>query len=269
MSVIVSTIVSTVLLAVSMLLTASTAYSDTGTVTGAAVEYKHGDEVLEGYISHNKAKTGKTPAVIIVHDWMGVGDFTKEQAHRIAELGYVALAADIYGKGVRPRSADEAGKLAGTYKGNRQLMRGRVKAALDYVRSLDYIDTSRIVVIGYCFGGMAALEFARSGAEIAGVVSIHGGLDTPDAKSSKIKAKVLVLHGADDPFVPKEDVEAFQNEMRHVGADWYLTSYGNAVHAYTNSKLGTDNAKGAAYNEKADKRSWVALKDFFQEIFSK
>ncbi|MBF0456792.1 MAG: dienelactone hydrolase family protein [Nitrospirae bacterium] len=264
-----SVIISTVLLAVSMLLTASTAYSDTGAVTGAVVEYKQGDVVLEGYLSYNKAKTAKVPAVIIVHDWMGVGDFTKEQANRIAEFGYAALAADIYGKGMRPKSADEAGKLAGKYKGNRQLMRERAKAALDYVRTLDYVDTSRIVVIGYCFGGMVALELARSGADIAGVVSIHGGLDTPDAKSSKIKAKVLVLRGADDPFVPKEDVEAFQNEMRHVGADWYLTAYGNAVHAYTNPKAGTDNAKGAAYNEKADKRSWTALKDFFQEIFSK
>ncbi|MBF0555345.1 MAG: dienelactone hydrolase family protein [Nitrospirae bacterium] len=260
-------IISIVLLSVSMVY--SGAYSDTGAVTGAAVQYKDGDVLLNGYISHSKAMQGKSPAVIIVHDWMGEGDFTKEQAHRIAELGYVAFAADIYGKGVRPKNADEAGKLAGTYKGNRKLMRERIKAALDYVRTLEYVDTGRIAVIGYCFGGTVALELARDGADIAGVVSIHGGLDTPDSKSSKIKARVLVLRGADDPFVPKEDVAAFENEMRHGGVDWYMTAYGNAVHAYTNPKAGTDNSKGAAYNEKADKRSWVVLKEFFREIFSK
>ncbi|MBF0517808.1 MAG: dienelactone hydrolase family protein [Nitrospirae bacterium] len=252
-----------------LLLTVSTAYCGTGALSSAAVEYKHGDVVLDGYISHNKALSGKLPAVIIVHDWMGAGDFTKEQAQRIAELGYVAFAADIYGKGVRPKNAEEAGKTAGIYKGNRELMRQRVKAALDYVRSLDYVDTGRIAVMGYCFGGTVALELARSGADIAGAVSIHGGLDTPEPKASKIKAKVLVLHGADDPYVPKEDVEAFQSEMRQGGVDWYMTAYGNAVHAFTNSKLGTDNSKGAAYNEKADKRSATALKEFFKEIFNK
>ncbi|MBF0488325.1 MAG: dienelactone hydrolase family protein [Nitrospirae bacterium] len=256
-------IVSIVLLAI------STAYADTGAVTSAAAQYKDGDVVLDGYISHNKATQGKSPAVIIVHDWMGSGDFTKEQSRRIAELGYVAFAADIYGKGVRPKNADEAGKLAGKYKGDRKLVRERMKAALDYVRTLEYVDTGRIAVIGYCFGGMVALELARDGADIVGVVSIHGGLDTPDAKSSNIKAKVLVLRGADDPSVPKEDVETLQKELRASGVDWYMTAYGNAVHAFTNPKAGTDNSKGAAYNEKADKRSWVALKEFFKEIFSK
>ncbi|MCG6552667.1 MAG: dienelactone hydrolase family protein [Candidatus Magnetominusculus sp. LBB02] len=251
------------------LLAVSTAYSDTGVITGTAVEYKQGDTVLDGYLSYNKKNIGKSPAVIIVHDWMGAGEFTKDQAQRIAELGYVAFAADIYGKGVRPKNADEAGKTAGMYKGNRELMRKRIAAALDYVRTLDYVDKGRIAVMGYCFGGMVSLELARSGADLAGAVSIHGGLDTPEPKTSKIKAKVLALHGADDPYVTKEDVEAFQNEMRSAGADWYMTSYGSAVHAFTNPKAGTDNSKGAAYNEKADKRSWIALKEFLKEIFSK
>jgi dienelactone hydrolase len=186
----------------------------------------------------------------------------------LASLGYVALAIDMYGKGVRPQSNEEAGKQAGIYKSDRKLMRSRAQAGLDFLRKHELVDVTRLAAIGFCFGGTTVLELARSGAELDGVVSFHGGLDTPNpADAENIKCKILVLHGGDDPFVPKEHVEAFEEEMRQAGVDWQLIAYGGAVHSFTNPAAGNDNSKGAAYNETADKRSWQALQDFFNEIF--
>ena len=234
------------------------------------VEYKQGDTVLEGYVVYDETKTTKRPAVLIVHDWMGPGEFVHEKALLMAKLGYVAFVADIYGKGVRPKDMNEAAAQAGKYKADRNLLRLRAKAALDYLRGVKYVDTRRIAAIGYCFGGTTVLEIARSGQDIAGVVSIHGGLDTLPGETNggkNISAKVLVLNGADDPYSPPDVVNAFQDEMRRAGADWQIVMYGCAVHSFTNPKAGGDNSKGAAYNEKADKRSWTALMDFFDEIF--
>lgn len=231
-------------------------------------EYKEGDTVLEGY-SSSKSGKGKVPAVILVHEWMGLGDHVKERADRIAsELGYAAFAADIYGKGVRPSNPKEAGETAGKYKNDRALMRKRIQAAIDYVKTFPNVDTSKIAVIGFCFGGTVALEAARSGADLKGVVSFHGGLATPNVEDAKnIKAKVLVLHGGDDPFVKKEEVDAFIDEMKKAKVDYEFVAYANAVHSFTNKAAGNDNSKGAAYNEQADKRSWESMKDFFVEIF--
>jgi dienelactone hydrolase len=173
----------------------------------------------------------------------------------------------MYGKGVRPKDTKEAGAEAGKYKGNRPLMRTRIAAALDWLKKNPNVDTKRIAAIGYCFGGTTVLELARSGADIAGVVSFHGGLDSPTPADAKnIKCKVLVLHGADDPYVPAAEVAGFEDEMRKAGVDWTLISYGGAVHSFTNPDAGTDNSKGAAYNERADRRSWEAMKTFFAEI---
>jgi dienelactone hydrolase len=235
------------------------------TCRAGIVEYKQGDTTLEGYLAGD---TGKRPGVIIVHDWMGPGKFSTAKADELAKLGYVALAADIYGKGVRPANPKEAGEQAGKFKNDRALLRARVLAALDVLKNNKHVDPKRIAAIGYCFGGTTVLELARSGADIAGVVSFHGGLDTPapgDAKN--IKCKVLVLHGADDPNVPPAQVAAFEKEMTEAGVDWQLIKYSGAVHAFTNPEAGHDNSKGAAYNERADKRSWEATKQFFAEIF--
>ncbi|MBF0564313.1 MAG: dienelactone hydrolase family protein [Nitrospirae bacterium] len=251
-------------------MSASNVYSDVyPDVYSKMIDYKDGDTVLEGYIAYDKTIKVKRPAVLIVHDWMGPGEFFYEKAQRLAKLGYVAFVADIYGKNVRPKDRAGASNLAGTYKNDRNLLRERVKAALGYLQTVVGVDKQRIAAIGYCFGGTAVLELARSGEELAGVVSIHGGLDTPDPKSSIIKTKVLVLQGADDPVTPPDIVKAFQDEMRQTGTDWQMVIYGNAVHAFTNPKAGNDNLKGAAYNEKADKRSWEALKEFFKEVFEK
>jgi len=242
--------------------------ADAANIYSKTVQYRQGDAALEGYVVYDRTKTTKRPAVLIVHDLMGPGEFVYEKARQMARLGYVAFAADIYGKGIRPKNMDEAAAEAGKYKADRALLRLRVKAALDYLRGIKYVDQSRIAAIGYCFGGTTALELARSGEDIAGVVSIHGGLDTSAGdEGGKITARVLVLQGADDPVTPPDVVEAFQDEMRRSEADWQMVTYGGAVHAFTNPRAGGDNSNGAAYNAKADRRSQTALRDFFDEIF--
>jgi dienelactone hydrolase len=231
------------------------------------IEYKHGDAVLEGYLAWDDATKGARPGVLVVHEWKGLGSHAKKSADRLAQLGYVALAVDMYGKGVRPKDPKEAGAEAGKYKGNRPLMRARITAALDWLQKQATVDPKRIAAIGYCFGGTTVLELARSGADVVGVASFHGGLGSPTPDDAKnIKCKVLVLHGADDPFVPAAEVAGFEDEMRKAGVDWTLISYGGAVHSFTNPDAGTDNSKGAAYSERADRRSWEAMKLLFAEI---
>ena len=232
------------------------------------IEYKQGDAVLEGYLAWDDAKSVKRPGVLVVHEWTGLGPYMKQRAEMLAKLGYVAFAADIYGKEIRPATQAEAAKTAGIYKNDRSLMRARVKAGLDTLTAQKFVDPERLAAIGYCFGGTSVLELARDGADIKGAVSFHGGLSTPTPQDAKnIKGKILALHGADDPFVKADEVAAFQDEMRKAGLDWQFVSYGGAVHSFTNPGVGNDNSKGAAYNEKADKRSWEAMKIFFKEIF--
>ncbi len=234
-------------------------------VVTRTVEYKDGDTLLEGYLAYDDAAADRKPGVLVVHEWKGLDDYAKKRAEQLAGMGYVAFAADIYGKGVRPKDHQEAGATAGKFKGDRALLRRRARAGLDALRAQPGVDPARLAAIGYCFGGTTVLELARSGAEIAGVVSFHGGLDTP-VPAKTLKAKVLVLHGADDPHVPDKDVLAFAKEMRDAKADWQLVSYGNAVHGFTNPNNGGDPSKGAAYDAAADRRSWAAMRAFFDEV---
>lgn len=233
-----------------------------------AVPYDHDGARLIGYLAYDDTVKGPRPAVLVVHEWWGLNDYTKRRARQLAGLGYVALAADIYGDGVVAKDRTEAGALAGRFRGgDRSLLRERVNAALKVLLDNPLVDRQRVAAIGYCFGGTTVLELARSGADIAGVVSFHGGLDTPrPAEAGTLKAKILVLHGADDPGVPPAQVAAFQDEMRKAGADWQLIMYGGAVHSFTNPDSGSDPSRGAAYNEKADRRSWEHMKIFFKEI---
>ena len=233
-----------------------------------AVEYKHGDTMLEGYLAYDNAVKGKMPGVLVVHEWWGNNAYSKRRAEQLARLGYIAFALDIYGKGIIAKDAKEAGALAGKYRGDRKLMRERANAGLEVLRKHELTDTKRMAAIGYCFGGTTILELARSGTPLAGFVSFHGGLDTPDPKdAANIKGKVLVLHGGDDPYVTAEQMAAFQEEMRKAGVDWQVYIYGGAVHSFTNTDSGNDKSKGLAYNESADKRSWEAMNIFFAEIF--
>ena len=233
-----------------------------------AVEYQQGDTRLVGYLAYPKDAKGSLPGVLVVHEWLGLNDYAKRRADQLAELGYVAFAADIYGDGKVVADPKEAGKLSGSYKKDRLLLRARVAAALATLKAQPGVATDKIAAIGYCFGGTTVLELARSGANVAGVVSFHGGLDTPAPQDAKnIRAKVLALHGADDPYVPADQVAAFENEMRQGGVDWQLVAYGGAVHGFTNPANGNDNSKGAAYNAVADARSWAAMRQFFGELF--
>jgi dienelactone hydrolase len=230
-------------------------------------KHKHGDTVLEGYLAWDDAVQGRRPGVLVVHEWTGLSDYAQSRARKLAALGYVAFAIDMYGKDIRPKTPPEAGVQAGIYKQDRELMRARALAGLEVLRSNPLCDPKRIAAIGYCFGGTVVLEIARSGADVAGVVSFHGGLDTPTPADAKnIRGKVLVLHGGDDPHVPRKDVDAFEDEMRAAGVDWQLVVYGGAVHSFTNPAAGNDNSKGAAYNAAADRRSWQAMQAFFGEI---
>lgn len=244
------------------------ASSAAAAVTTSQVEYRHGDTVLQGFMAWDDSVEGRRPGVLIVHQWMGLTDYERMRAEQLASLGYVAFAVDVYGKGVRPADTGEAGKLAGTYKKDRALLRARVAAGLEALRASERVDPKRIAAIGYCFGGTAVLELARSGADVAGVVSFHGGLDSLKPEDGRnVKARVLVLHGADDPYVPEADIAAFQKELRDAKVDWQMVYYSGAVHAFTQKGAGNDPSRGAAYDERADRRSWQAMRAFFDELF--
>lgn len=232
------------------------------------IEYKQGDATLQGYVAYDDTFKGPRPGILVVHQWMGLTDYEKHRAEMLAQLGYVAFCADIYGKGVLPKNTQEAGAQAGKYKNDRALLRARVNAGLAALRQQSLVDQKHIAAIGYCFGGTTVIELARSGADVAGVVCFHGGLDSPTPADGKnIKCKVLVCHGADDPYSSAQDIAAFESEMRSAGVDWQLVKYGGAVHSFTQPAAGNDNSKGAAYNEKADKRSWEAMNQFLSELF--
>jgi len=235
----------------------------------SVVEYTDRGTTLEGYVAEKTDLHGKRPGVLVIPDWMGVSEPYKKIADKLEEIGYVAIVADIYGKGVRPSNNQEAAAEATKYKTDRKLLRERVLAGLAELMKNPNVDQSRIAAIGYCFGGTTALELARSGAPVLGVVSFHGGLDSPSPADGKnIKGKVFVLHGADDPFVQPKDIAEFQEELRKGNVDWQMVYYGDAVHSFTQQKAGTDKSKGNAYNEKADRRSWEAMRQFFREIFN-
>jgi dienelactone hydrolase len=231
------------------------------------VEYQSGGVTCEGLHVVDAAKTGKLPSVLIIHQWTGLSDNEKMRARMLAELGYNVFAADIYGKGIRPQPP-ESGIEAGKYKSDRKLYRERMLSALEVLNKDARTDLAKVAAIGYCFGGTGVIELARSGAVMKGVVSFHGGLDSPSPADGKnIKGKVLALHGADDPFVPAKDIVAFEQEMKDAKVDYKLVNYPGAVHAFTQKAAGNDNSKGAAYNEAADKASWEEMKAFFDRLF--
>lgn len=252
--------------AILLLTSISEAWGDMKT---EAISYKQGNTQLVGYLAYNDSIKGPRPGVLVVHEWWGLNDYVKKRTQQLASLGYLVFAADIYGKGFVIKDPEQAQALAGKFmSGDRKLLRDRVFAGFEVLRDNPQADKKKIAAIGYCFGGTTVLELARSGADIAGVVSFHGGLGTPNPEDARnIKAKILVLHGADDPHVPIQQVISFQDEMRKAKVDWQMVCYGGAVHSFTNPDSGSDPSRGAAYNEKADKRSWEHMKVFLAEIF--
>ncbi len=233
------------------------------------ISYQAGSVTAKGVLVYDTKFTGQRPGVLVVPEWWGLNDYTRHRAEMLAKLGYVAFAADMYGDGKTTEDAGEAGKLAGPLKaGDRAEMRVRVAAAFEQLKNNPHVDTSKLAAIGYCFGGTTVLELARSGADLNGVVSFHGGLDASTAPApTTIKPKLLIEHGAADPMVPPEQLAAFETEMKNANADYHVDKYPGAQHAFTNPAADSHHIPGIAYNKAADEGSWAAMEKFFAEIF--
>lgn len=233
------------------------------------IDYQDGDVNLRGFLAVDDTKSGKRPGVLVMPEAFGLGPHAKQRAERIAGLGYVALAGDPYGAGILTETLQDAMKYAGALRGDPAKFRQRARVALDKLASLPEVDATRMAAIGYCMGGTFSLELARDGAPLRGIVSFHGGLQTErPAAAGQVKAKILVCTGADDPFVPVAQVNAFAEEMTKAGADWQVVCYGGTVHSFTNPEAGKIGNPGLAYNKLADERSWKAMVSFFEEIFA-
>jgi dienelactone hydrolase len=231
------------------------------------IEYKHGDTVLEGFLAYDDAAQGRRPAVLVCPEWWGLNDYIRGRAEQLAKLGYVAFAADMYGQGITTTDPKEAGRLAGAIYKDPALMRERVAAALKVLTDQKMVDGTKVAAIGYCFGGKCALELARSGADLAVVVSFHGDLSTTmPAQAATFRPHVLVCNGADDQMVSAEAKQKFEDEMRSAKADFVFIDYANAVHAFTNPKADSFGIPGIKYNETADRRSWAAMRQMFDEV---
>lgn len=230
------------------------------------VEYKDGDTLLEGYLAWDESQ-GKRPVVLVAHDWTGRRELACQAAEKLVPLGYAGFALDMYGKGVFGKEADVEGNAAlmGPFATDRALLRRRINAALAAVRSLSEVDGSKVAAMGYCFGGMCVLELARSGADVKGVISVHGIFGPGSVANAKMTCKVLCLHGHDDPMVPPEQVLAFEKEMTAAGVDWQVHVYGGTMHAFTNPAANNPGF-GTVYNPVADRRATESIRDFLAEV---
>lgn len=232
------------------------------------VEYFDGKQPLEAHVAYHDNFTDKKPAVLIAHDWSGRNEFANKKAEKMAELGYVGVAIDMYGKNKTGKTTEEKSALMQPLIKNRAMLIHRMNTSLDFVKQLPNVDTNRIAAIGFCFGGLCALDLARSGAELRGVVSFHGILSPPNqSQKLPIKAKILVLHGHEDPMAPPEQVLAFEKEMTEANVDWQIHIYSQTQHAFTNPEA-NDPKSGLVYNKIIAERAWIAMKNFFVEIFA-
>jgi dienelactone hydrolase len=230
--------------------------------------YHHDNQELHGYVAYDDKVQGKRPAVIVVHDWTGRNEFACQKAQLLAEMGYVGFALDMYGQGRIGVNNEEKSAMMQPLVSDRAFLRARILSAFEFVKQMPNVDSNRIAVLGFCFGGLCALDLARSGANIKGAISFHGLLSKPEGlKPEHIKAKILVLHGYEDPMVKPDQVSVFCQEMTEAKVDWQVHMYGNIKHAFTNP-LAHDEQLGLIYHEVAAKRSWQATTNFLQEIFT-
>ena len=242
-------------------------------IQGMTVEYRTEGAMMKGYLAYDESVEGKRPGVLVVPEWWGLNDYVRMRAKMLVELGYVALAVDMYGDGKVVTTPEEAGKLASEVSKNLDLAKARFAAALDFLKQQPLVDSTRIAAIGYCFGGGVVLNMARLGVDLKGVASFHGSLaPIKPAQPGMVRAKVLVLNGADDKFIPPEQIEAFNQEMKSAGVEFKFISYPGAVHSFTNPEatdLGKKFNMAVAYNAEADHKSWDEMKEFFNAIFKK
>lgn len=237
-------------------------------IVSNTVGYLDGDVLLEAFFAFDDSLSGRRPAVLINHTWAGRDDFVADKAKKLAALGYVGFAVDMYGKGVLGLCPEENAKLMQPFMDNREMLQKRMHAALYAVKLMPWVDDSKIAAMGFCFGGLCSLDLARTGADLKGVVSFHGLLGAPgNTEGNTIKAKILALHGHDDPMGPVEQVLAFQQEMTKTGADWQFHTFGHTMHAFTNPVANNPDF-GTVYQPDADRRSWLAMENFLTEIFA-
>ncbi len=231
------------------------------------IDYKEGETQLQGYMATPKDVKGKVAGILIIHEWWGHTEYVQKRARMLAELGYVAFAMDMYGKGIIAKDHETAGKLSSGYFKDPALRTRRLNAALEQLRNHPNVDAEKIAVIGYCFGGAVAIEMAKEAMPVKAIVSFHGMLNPPKPEAAaNIKAKMLIHHGADDGFIKPEAVEGFQQALEDAGVDFEFVSHPGAVHGFTRASAGSDNSTGIAYNEAADKKSWQSMKDFFKKV---
>lgn len=230
--------------------------------------YHHGEQELHGFLAYDDSTDKPRPAVLVVHDWSGRNDFACEKAQMLAEMGYLGFAVDMYGNGRLGASTHEKNALMEPLIHDRRMLRDRIRAAFDALIAMSEVDINRIAVIGFCFGGLCALDLARSGAELKGVVSFHGLLNKPkELPNDTIHAKVLALHGYEDPMVQPEQVNEFCLEMTMAKVDWQVHVYGNTQHGFTNPHA-HDTPAGIIYNAKAERRALQAMRNFLQEVLA-
>ena len=234
----------------------------------STIAYEHEGVALEGFLAEpaDLGPEEKRPGILVVHEWWGLNDYARMRTRKLAELGYVAFAANMYGTGKVTTHPEEARAWAGQFRENRALFHTRALAGLKQLQEHANVDGNRLAAIGYCFGGSTVMELAYQGAPLLGVVSFHGGLPVAEA-GGNIKAKILVCHGASDGFVSPQAIQDFTTALTERGADWHLVKYGGAVHSFTNPEADEIEMKGIAYDEAADRRSWAHMKQFFEELF--
>lgn len=249
---------------------AAASKTDSAQLKEETVHYTADTAKLIGFVAYNEADTAKRPAILVIPEWWGLTDYPKMRARQLARLGYIAMAADMYGNGKVADSPSLAQQYATPFYTNPALAGSRFMAALNKLKSLPQVDTTKIAAIGYCFGGSMVLNAAKMGAPLNGVVSFHGDLRGIPADKNLLKAKILVCHGAADTFVPQEQVDAFKKQMDSIGADYTFKSYPDAVHAFTNpaaTEKGQRYNINIKYNAAADSASWKDMQDFFGRIF--
>jgi dienelactone hydrolase len=232
------------------------------------IDYRDGGVNLRGYLAFDEKGEGKRPGVLVFHEGLGLGDFAMARARMLAELGYVAFAADMFGDRRQARNLQEVANLVGGLRSQPEMLRARGRAALAVLAGLPQVEPSKMAAIGFCFGGSVVLELARDGNDLKAVVSFHGALATQmPAAPGKVRASVLVLTGADDPLAPPDQVKAFEDEMRNAEVrDWQVVSYGNTLHGFSNPAADGSMMRTAMYNAQADRRSWAAMRGFFDEV---